>query len=343
MSKIAFVLPVAFGVMALGATVGLDFYKKQALAGEDGYSVAKYVEDVKTSFTAQAREAIANRNMADYLGTAAEGWTKRPFEAKDMELLTGKTAPETKDDIPGLSKGDKAMMDLVSASVTRGTQTAGNTFEKDGTVVIVKGVFLPARIMKGFGGKQLGMMADMMNGVGLGTDFAIVRGLKFQEAMNLSNDAPYRRLTASLTPQLQLSVMTNAQEDADVMEVLATLDIASLNQMVVKPIPKMGENDILLLASAEGLANGQPKAKSAALEVIMEEIANAEQEAEKAIAQLAEDTAPISDAEQPLSFADRLSSLLGSGKSSTEEVEKPRRMVCKMQQGFKRCAFPKEE
>lgn len=41
------------------------------------------------------------------------------------------------------------------------------------------------------------------------------------------------------------------------------------------------------------------------------------------------------------SFSERLSGLFSSKK--VEEPEKPRRMVCKTQRGYKRCRFPKEK
>ncbi len=40
-------------------------------------------------------------------------------------------------------------------------------------------------------------------------------------------------------------------------------------------------------------------------------------------------------------FRERLSGLFASNKEP--EIEKPKRMICKMQRGFKRCQFPKEK
>ena len=341
MSKLAFIVPAIFGVMAVGATVSLDYYKKQLLAEDGNYSASMYIKDAASSFKAQAREVAANRSLVDYLGEAPEGWTKRDFSAADMELLTGKPPATPTESVPEMSKQSEALMAIVGGVATRGAQKAGITFEDDGTLIVVQASFLPARIMTGFGGKQVGMMADMMNMQNMGDDFAIVRGLKFEEPWDRRDDLDYRRFSASLGQQIQISVLTNATSDDDVMAILATLDVASMNQMLVDPIPEMGENDILLLASADDARASQTDAKPSVLDEAVKQVAEKEGEGD---ARIAEDALAATDEAEPEhSFADRLSALLGSGAKADAEPEKPKRMVCVVQQGFKRCAFPKQD
>ncbi len=333
MSKLAILLPVTFGIMAVGAAVAIDFQKKSILSEDASFSVADYVSAVKENFGARTRETVANKDIGDYFGPAPEGWSRRDYVVADMDILRAGAEPETQQtsEIGEIPADVSAALDAASQRFMRGTQLREKTYSKGETMVVVGVRFLPARIMKGAGAKQLGMMQDVMALAENPKNFAIVRGLKFVEPTALSEDRAYRQFNARMGRQVEIKVLTNASEDQDVLEVLAQLDLASMNTMMADPVPGMGEADVLLLASAD-----QRETEASPLEAIAKQLEQEALEQAKAALAAAPDEPVV-----PQSFVSRLSGLFGSS-SAQEEDQAPKRMVCTVQQGFKRCVFPSE-
>jgi hypothetical protein len=83
--------------------------------------------------------------------------------------------------------------------------------------------------------------------------FAVVRGLVFREDLDKAYGSA-RRITARIGNEVEVELLTVA-EDADILEILAELDVAGINAMTSAPMPGIGAGGVVA-ASAPAASSG---------------------------------------------------------------------------------------
>ncbi|MCR8722888.1 hypothetical protein [Frigidibacter sp. ROC022] len=303
--KSQILMQMTFGVFALGAFGAVDFMTRKSVGGPE-YGFGSYVSEVASRVHFKTEKTKVLR-IEDMFPPPPPGWDTHEYVAEDLSRITGKPNEKQQKKVSALQVigGSAATMATVDKGVYR-------TYVHDDQTILFKINYIKSSALTGIGGDAVQTMLAM----GQASEaeqpfFATVHGLRFNEELGKAYGVA-RRITAHLGPQISLTLIT-LEDDATILRLLEGLDVAALNQMLLEPIPGMGEGGI-----SQDLPEGAvPRAED--------------------VAAAADATAPeaeMAEAEPKKGF---FSSLFGGRKGASPAKAEPLKIECAIEQGAKRC------
>lgn len=295
----------AFAIIAMALTFGFDFFQRQAVAKSAGepYGVSQYFGGIKDRYAAFKSDQKTH-DIADYAPAAPEGWVKRDWTDADVELFSGPIEPLTEEELEqqkiANEMNENPAVKLMQAGMTKGFKTDTWIYEKGESSIAVSLKFIPARVQSMTGGKQLGMMQDIMRMDEVETDFARVGGVLFEENTD-DDDTHSRRFSAHIGRQIDIGVRLIG-ESAEAVEIMAGINFDGLNAMMKDPVEGVGNiQEIAFLAVSDEVGTDKADASETSIAATVQKLmANQEkvvlQMEEEKRAKIAQETAAKIDA-----------------------------------------------
>jgi len=331
-------VPIFLAFAGLGAVAVLEYEKHKIAATSLGTKELGPVEYIRERYAAfktkrAVEAAVREFSIAKALPAAPEGWTRAEYEVAHGIAITGATfepsaiAKDTEKSIQDAFRFVKRKKRVGAvASYINGAQIVSlkirqvktpdpNTLE-GGLAVRLNAV-----------GEALKPPANAYGRFG-GTQFLVLP----QESLNYFSQertpVTYRRIEGNFAALFDIFVFTNA-DDAAVNAVLDGIDYVLLEDYVRATLDAQDAvADAAPIAAEEQAEEGQAAQAEPA----------ANEEADTAQASVAE-----AAEEQGGSLLARIGDLFAANGADEAEQEAPRRMICTIQKGYKRCVFPKED
>lgn len=249
----AFAGLVVFGGMA---AFSVDYYEqaKPAMDRGESYDLADYTASVKRRYLDSAaavardrerREALSEGIRAQY-PQAAEGWTRRAWQAEDIARLD--PPPELTEDeqrlVDAISKtfaGKLAAKEEAKAEEERAAETL--VYESDASAIALR----ITRVQPPAGGNALTDAATTMAAGRLSSErpgFAVIQGVAYRvDRGDMSADAAshLRVYRAMIGEGIGIEVRAHASEAA-VYDVISAIDYDSLNAMLEVKVAGVGSH-----------------------------------------------------------------------------------------------------
>ena len=342
-NRIAFILvPVFMAFIALGAVTVVEYQKHQIGAKSFGTEELGPVEYIRNRFAAYQEKraveaAVREMSIAKALPEAPEGWTRAKYEVAHGEAITGVTFEPS----AIVKDTEKSIQDAFRLVQRKKRLGAVASYINGDQIVALKIKRRKAPDPTSLEGALAIRMNSVVDGITppnpgwatIGdTQFELLPQLSLNYFSRDETPVSYRRMEGNFGALFDIFVFTNA-DDAAVSAVLGQVDYALLEDYVYATLKAQGPAK---KAPAEASADETPTAEATEAEQKLPTQAD--------YAALQAETAHLDGGEKTASFLKRLGDLFASnGGSAESEEEERKRMVCTIQQGYKRCVFPKEE
>lgn len=344
-SILTLLIPVPLILFGLCAAFFIEYQKHQvgvAAFGGEKLSPVQYVKLRIENYrlTSGARAAVAEFNFRDSLPAAPEGWAQERYDTSHGVAITGTLFEPS----AVVKDTEKSIQDAFTAVRKHQKDAATASYIKDDQIVSIKikavpmidGTTLEGKLAKAISQTVIADPNQEPDPV-----FAVAGGIEFKQLPQVSTHiasretrpVSYRRFEGTLGTHLNIFVFSNADDKA-IFDVIQGVDYAALKDFanITQVIAAQADPSLGIQATPE-----QVRAAIAQTDDLpdtpAETTAPAPQAAEVAQASTAQ--AAVT-AVTKVSFRDRLKSLLGGGESA-QDADKPRKMVCSRDQGFKRC------
>lgn len=292
-------LPIAFVAILCFVGAGVDyayFYTQQQLLTSMNKTAYKGYGDFVSQRFASLSAPSETMALPTFLPSAPDGWERRAYENADGTLATGRELLPTMlaiDDTNSLLQ--ILQLPRVSSKHIVETYISGNS------VIIVTLRFKSDRKPFGLKNRMAAEISETLANISAFGEndtpppFALIKGVVVRQQRQVSKDeqtqietkVDYREFYASVGTQFRVDVVTNAT-DAQVMTVLAGIDVLAMNKLLKNPVASINEYKPIL--TRDELQDGEIKDAEA-------EEAKAQLEAAALAESETEDTAPlVSDA-----------------------------------------------
>ncbi|MEX1234783.1 MAG: hypothetical protein WEB56_07340 [Roseovarius sp.] len=251
---------IGFGVVALTALGAIDYANQANAAGKapgqfsPGAYFATYGARVEGLRTARAEATAASERQARrkagarvYLPKAPEGWTRRAWLDGDNSAIE-KAPDEAQHDVPEILKNMGAKSARASEE-RRDAQTW--VYQRGEQIIAVRAEYKPregARTLVGAMGDTLAAFPifadsegwDVIGGVAYGR----LPGKLGASSQISGNDTPFMAYEAPMGfhDSIRLRIESNAEDEADLRNILARIDYDGLNSLLSYPLAYVGAN-----------------------------------------------------------------------------------------------------
>ena len=346
-NRIAFILgPVFLAFFGLSAVTYVEYQKHKLGAQAFDTEELGPVDYIRARFAAyQEKRAVAaavrDMSIALALPAAPEGWERAKYEVAHGEAITGATFEPS----AIVKDTEKSIQDEFRLVQRKKRLGAAASYIKGDQIValrIRKRETLDAASLAGGLAIRMNETAEgitqpnpVWHSVGA-TQFELLPQQSEHYFSGENTPVSYRRMEGNFGTLFDIFVFTNA-DDAAVRAVLEQVDYALLEDYVYATLKAQdpgGTGPVETGPVETGSDEQAPDAEAA-------EQSPPTQADDAALGQAA---AHLDGGEEAASFLQKLGNLFASsgGAAETEEEER-KRMVCTVQQGYKRCVFPKED
>lgn len=336
----AILVPVFLAFIGLGA-VAFSEYQRQKLGAQtfDTQELGP-IEYIRARYAAfQEKRAVKavlrDMSISKALPPAPAGWTRAAYEIAHGEAITGVTF-EPSATVKDTEQSIQDAFRLVQREKHLGA-VASYINETQIVALKIRQVEMPeTTTLEGGLALRISAVGDALEapenqwGIIGGTQYLLKPQLSKNDLSQDERPVSYRRIEGNFGALFDIFVFTNA-DDAAVNAVLEGIDYALLEDYVHATL------------MAQQHAN-PPAATQRADGEVADTDDGAFLPSQADDAALQQETADPEEGARAASFLKKLGELFATnGAAGKAEEEERRRMVCTVQQGFKRCAFPKED